>query len=211
MERIAEALVKRYLASQGYLAAFGVNVTAPAAGGPTTRGFDVVGLRIRSGSLAEAVVGVIRAWWNPGAHLTPSMLRSHLMAGVSEALSDVAVDALRIGYGLSPAVIRKVLFYSQASPEKSEEAEAMLAKYGIETVYLDREAASLARDSWPSEVPGDASIAMIRAFVRGAWREGSGGADLREAEVKPVAEPPTPQLSLALFGERAPGAGGAED
>ncbi len=211
MERIAESLVKRYLASQGYLAAFGVNVSATTETGPTMRAFDVVGLRIRAGSLAEAVVGVIRAWWNPGAHLTPSLLRSHLLAGVAEALSDDAVDALRIGYGLSPAVIRKVLFYSQASPEKSEEAEATLAKYGIETVYLDREAASLARESWPSEVPGDAAIAMIRAFVRGAWREGSGGADLRESDVKPVAEPPTPQLSLALFGDRSPGSGGTDD
>lgn len=211
MERIAEALVKRYLASQGYLAAFGVSVSAPAEGGPVTRAFDVVGLRIRSGSLAEAVVGVIRAWWNPGAHLTPSLLRSHLMASVTDALSDDSVDALRVGYGLSPAVIRKVLFYSQASPEKSEEAEAMLAKFGIETVYLDREAASLARESWPSEVPGDASIAMIRAFVRGAWREGSGGADLREVDVKPVAEPPTPQLSLALFGEQSHPVGGTDD
>lgn len=211
MERIAEALVKRYLASQGYLAAFGVSVAGVSEAGPVVKSFDVVGLRIRGGSLAEAVVGAIRAWWNPGAHLTPSLLRSHLMAGVTEALSDDAVDALRIGYGLSPAVIRKALFYSQASPEKSEEAEAMLAKFGIETVYLDREAASLARDSWPSEVPGDASIAMVRAFVRGAWREGSGGTDLRESDVKPVAEPPTPQLSLAIFGERSHGTGGTDD
>jgi hypothetical protein len=55
----------------------------------------------------------------------------------TRAFADERLRFVRGRYGLADIPIRKVLFYSQRSPKKAAEAEAMLAARGIEVVYLE--------------------------------------------------------------------------
>lgn len=137
MTELSGALAKIYLEKRGVL----VSLDLPyEEGGIEAPGFDLVGIELVQGMLVQAVAGVVRGWWHAGSYLTPGLIRSHLQTErrfLSEAFSSERMRYLRKTFGLGNVPIRNILFFSQKSPGKSEEAEKILASMSIEVVYLE--------------------------------------------------------------------------
>jgi hypothetical protein len=137
MADLNKELAKSNLERQGYL----VTLDVPyEEGGFEASGFDLIGARICDGQVVEAAVGVVRGWWHAGSYLTPGLIRSHLQTSrnlLSEAFAAKRDAFVREKFGLGQAPIRHILFFSQKSPRKSEEAERILNSMGIEVVYLE--------------------------------------------------------------------------
>jgi hypothetical protein len=130
-------LAKLYLEQRGLLTSLDVQMEEE---GPDAPGFDVVGVEILNGAVVRAVMGVVHGWWNAGFYLTPSLIHSHLETDrrlLSEAFSDERVGYIRSKFGLGNVPIEKLLFYSQKSPSRSDQAEKMLKLMSIDVVYLE--------------------------------------------------------------------------
>ncbi|MCZ7583873.1 MAG: hypothetical protein M5R36_11340 [Deltaproteobacteria bacterium] len=204
MDQLGRALARWHLEGDGYIVSFDVSCASGEADGARSFRFDVVGLRVAGGAIERAVLAAMRPWWHPQAYLTPSIIRSHLLPGLSDALSEEAVDAFRQSLGLGPVPVERVLFFSHASPEKQSEAEDMLRRVGVETVYLERIAARLAETAAGRSDHTDARLTQIRSLLRGTIRAAEGRVPEPDPEApEPVPTPPSPQLPLDFFGENA--------
>ncbi|MCB9477982.1 MAG: hypothetical protein H6684_10835 [Deltaproteobacteria bacterium] len=200
MDRLGRSLAAYDLARSGYLAALDVSF-AMGEDGATGR-FDVVGVKLADGRVEAAVVGLLRAWWHPTAHLTPSTIRRHLQPGLTEALSDGNIAAFRAAWGLGEAPVERVLYFSHASPEKADEAESLLASLGIRPVYLERVAAELAQAPPGKEAPADIAATQFVSLVRGIGRQTALAAQSAPAtRPRPSADEgiASPQLDLKFF------------
>lgn len=206
MDLIGQALARRQLAADGYITAFDCEYPTGDDADAGRRSFDVVGLRIEDGRVCRVVVAAIRGWWSPSAYLTPSLIRLHLLPGLADELSDENVSAFQRRYGLAGVPVEKALYYSQASPEKAEEAEAILERYGIRTLYLDRLAAQLVLETPVRDAPAEPLLTQLRALLRGVVRDrAETTADRSTVETdKGVRAVEDPQLTLRLFGDAAP-------
>ena len=137
MADLNKELAKMYLEQRGFLAAMDVPFGDE---GVESGGYDVIGVQIVRGMVSQAVVGVVRGWWHAGSYLTPGLIKSHLQTDrrfLSEAFSSERTQYVREKFGLGIAPIRNVLFFSQQSPGKSEEAERILNSMNVEVVYLE--------------------------------------------------------------------------
>lgn len=137
MSDLNNELAKIHLEQRGYLSAMDVSLEEGGLDAPV---FDVLGVKILRGMVSEAVVGQVRGWWHAGSYLTPGLIRSHLQTDrrfLSEAFSSDRIQAVRGRFGLGIAPIRKLLFFSQRSPGKSEDAEKILTSLDIGVVYLE--------------------------------------------------------------------------
>ncbi len=165
MSELDKELAKIYLRQRGFLTSMDVPIEEDGVEGP---GFDVLGVEIVRGMVAQAVVGTVVGWWHSGSYLTPGQIRAHLESDrrfLSESFSAERIQSVREGYGLGLVPIRNVLFYSQRSPGKSDEAERMLATMSIEVVYLE----DIILDALPkvgNMSLGDGSLAQLLTMVR---------------------------------------------
>ena len=158
---------------------------------------DLAGVRLRQGKAERGVIGAMRNWWHPQAHLTPSLVRTHLLPGIAETLSDEAVQAFRRSFDLGSVPVDKLLFFSHASPEKSSEAEGILRRFDIETIYMERIAARLLRVSGSRSLQSDPLLTQVTSLLRGTLREAMEKGPIPKVE-EPAAPdlPPSPQLPL---------------
>ena len=202
MGLIGRALAKFHLAEQGYFVSFDLLCPSKDSEAQPYR-FDIAGLKIEEGKIVQAAVGILRAWWFPSAHLTPSMIRRHLKPAIPGALSDEAIKAFRRRLDLGFVPVDRLLFFSHASPEKSEEAERLLKTWNIDTVYLERVAAQLRSMPISGNQLADPFITQVMSMLRGATRDlRQKNAVEQEPEVKiPVPAPrmEEPQLELGFF------------
>jgi hypothetical protein len=201
MDRFGQVLAKWHLSEQGYIVSFDLSCQSPEAESGPIYHFDVAGVRLKNGKAVHAIVGAMRNWWSPSAYLTPSLIRSHLLPGIAEVLSDDAVAVFRQAYDLGAIPIEKILFYSQASPEKASEAEEILLQAGIRTIYIERIAASLVKLPAYKAVHSDPLVMQMLGMMRGAVREAAveeGEEQKEKLEKEPARE--DPQLPLDLFG-----------
>ncbi len=201
MGLIGRALAKYHLVEQGYFVSFDLLCPARNKEDQPYR-FDIAGLRIESGKITQAAVGILRAWWFPSAHLTPSMIKRHLKPAIPAGLSDEAIQAFRRHLDLGFVPVDRILFFSHASPEKSDEAEEMLKALKIDTVYLERVAAHLRRMPVSGAQLADPFITQVMSLLRGAARsleQGKAPEDVEE-EFTPLKEPKIDlQMELGLF------------
>jgi hypothetical protein len=137
-------------------------------GGVEAPGFDVLGVEIVRGMVSQAIAGTVVGWWHSGSYLTPGLIRAHLESDrrfLSESFSAERIQYIRNRFGLGPVPVRNVLFYSQRSPGKSDEAERMLGTMNIEVVYLE----DIILDALPkvgSMALGNGALAQVLTMVR---------------------------------------------
>jgi len=200
MGLIGRALAKFHLTQQGYFVSFDVLCTPEKKEAQPYR-FDIAGIRIEDGKITQAVIGILRAWWFPSAHLTPSMIRQNLKPAIPAALSDEAVRAFRRHLDLGFVPVDRLLFFSHASPEKSDEAEDMLRAWNIETVYLERVAARLQQMPAYGTHLADPFITQIMSLLRGAAKSSGAKIPAEEKTAREIISLPTiaPQLEFGLF------------
>lgn len=140
MADIHKRLAKHYLEDQGFVVAYDVAYLAESESASVPEPLDILAVKIESGKVAETVVGLVRGWWHAGANLTPSLIRLHLETDrklLSGALADNRIAEVLARFGLQTSPVRKILFFSRRSPQKAEEAEALLGKMGFSVVYLE--------------------------------------------------------------------------
>ena len=144
MRDVNRELVKLHLEERGYLVSFGVICTTdciPSGEQKSRRDMeiDVVAVRLANGKTQAAMLGCVKGYWMVGNHLTPSQihkLEDEKMI-LTRAFSAARMNYIRSRFGLDDVPIEKVLFYSQRSPQKHEEAERILASSGVRVVYLE--------------------------------------------------------------------------
>ncbi len=205
MDQVGRALAKWHLLEEGYLVSFDLFCQTGGTEEDQTFRLDLAGIRLRQGKAERAVMGALRNWWHPQAYLTPSLVRTHLLPGITETLSDEAVQAFRRSFDLGNAPVDKLLFFSHASPEKSSEAESILHGFGIETIYLERIAARLLQTSGSRSLQSDPLLTQVVSLLKGTLRETTEKGPIPKAE-KPAEPdlPPSPQLLLDFLGGSPP-------
>jgi hypothetical protein len=138
-----QELVLLYLEERGYLAAFGITCAVECGRerslARADHEIDVLAVRVEGGTAQSAILGCVKGYWTVAGSLSPSHVRSleDEKKTFTRAFAEERLRFVRGRYGLGGIPIRKVLFYSQRSPKKAAEAEAMLAAWGIEVVYLE--------------------------------------------------------------------------
>jgi hypothetical protein len=203
MDLLGRVLARWHLSEQGYFVASDLACQRPDTEDGLVFRFDIAGVRLKNGKAVNAVVGALRSWWYPNAYLTPSLVKAHILPGLAESLSDDAVESFRACLDLGMAPVDKLLFFSHASPEKSEEAEEILRAQGIETIYLERVASQLISQPSNRAIHSDPLIMQVMGLLRGALR-GSEVKEPGEVIEKPAAPEPvaSPQLQLPIFESR---------
>jgi len=200
MDLLGRTLARWHLSEQGYLVTFDLACQRSGTEDCPIYRIDIAGVRLAGGKAVNAVVGALRSWWHPNAYLTPSMVRTHILPGLTDSLSDEAVETFRSCLDLGMVRVDKLLFFSHASPEKSEEAEEILRQLGIETVYLERVAVQLVQQPANKAIHSDPLVMQVMGLLRGAMRgreEKEPGEPLEKpAEVEPVQ---SPQLQFPMF------------
>jgi hypothetical protein len=202
MDRLGHVLARWHLSEQGYFVAFDLACQTPKDEGPVFR-FDIAGVRLHNGRAVRAVVGAMRSWWFPSANMTPSMVRTHLLPGLLESLSDEAIGSFRSCLDLGMVPVDKVLFFSQASPEKSGEAEEILRRQGIETVYLERVATQMMEQPAGRAIHSDPLVMQVMGLLRGALRSTEESEGEAPPEKPARVAPPSPQLEFPIFDSAA--------
>lgn len=137
MSDLNKELAKIHLEQKGFLTSIDVQMEEEGFDAP---GFDILGVDIKNGAVSKTVVGLVRGWWHAGSYLTPGLIRAHLETDrgfLSEYFSEERLKYIRQKFGLGTAPIYCILFYSQRSPKKSDEAQRILNSMGIDVVYIE--------------------------------------------------------------------------
>jgi len=140
MADIHRRLAKHYLEDLGFVTATDVACPCTAEGMDRPDPLDILAVKISKGRATEVVVGLVRGWWHMGANLTPSLIRLHLETDrklLTSAFSINRISEVLKRFGLEDVPLKKVLFFSQRSPQKAKEAEKLLADMGLSAVYLE--------------------------------------------------------------------------